>query len=381
MADSRLIDQLRNNWEREKNGAATYRELAKREKNEERKAILLRIAEAEDSHALKWETRLRELGVTDFYYKPSLGERIRRWVLLNTGVDNALRQIERDEDSDIADYEAQYLSTESPEAVAKDAGDIRKEEKVHAKVLRSVGQSATPEGRLKNILHQEKWHVSASGWLGQAIYGANDGLGSVFGIVSGMAGYTGGSEVVLVAGLAATLASALSMGAGAYLATKSEREVFEAELEREREEIAEDPAEEREELSLFYQLKGFTEQEANTLAERMSQEPEQMLKTLAHEELGISESSFQSPVKGAVSAAVSTAIGGFIPIIPFFFMVGMPAVAASMVVSMAAHFGIGASKTFVTGRSWFISGLEMTIVGVLEAAVTYGLGVLLSPAH
>jgi len=63
----------------------------------------------------------------------------------------------------------------------------------------------------------------------RCIYGVNDGLGAVFGIVSGMAGYTGGSEVVLAAGLAGTLASALSMGAGAYLASKSEREVYESE--------------------------------------------------------------------------------------------------------------------------------------------------------
>ena len=75
--------------------------------------------------------------------------------------------------------------------------------------------------------------MRGTGWIGDAIYGVNDGLGAVFGIVSGMAGYTGGSEVVLAAGLAGTLASALSMGAGAYLASKSEREVYESEVARE----------------------------------------------------------------------------------------------------------------------------------------------------
>jgi VIT1/CCC1 family predicted Fe2+/Mn2+ transporter len=95
-------------------------------------------------------------------------------------------------------------------------------------------------------------------WIGDAIYGVNDGLGAVFGIVSGMAGYTGGSEVVLAAGLAGTLASALSMGAGAYLAAKSQREVYESEVTREQREIEEDPHEELMELELFYQLKGFS---------------------------------------------------------------------------------------------------------------------------
>ena len=70
----------------------------------------------------------------------------------------------------------------------------------------------------------------------------------------------------------------------------------------------------------------------------------------------------------------STAIGGFIPIIPFFFAVGMPAVIASFAISTLAHFVVGASKSLVTTRSWWASGIEMTTVGILEAAITYGLG-------
>jgi VIT1/CCC1 family predicted Fe2+/Mn2+ transporter len=75
---------------------------------------------------------------------------------------------------------------------------------------------------------------------------------------------------------------------------------------------------------------------------------------------------------------VSTAIGGFIPIIPFFFTIGMPAVIASFIISTLAHFAVGASKALVTTRSWWASGAEMTVVGVIEAAVTYGLGVAFS---
>ena len=211
-------------------------------------------------------------------------------------------------------------------------------------------------------------------WIGDAIYGVNDGLGAVFGIVLGMAGYTGGSGVVLAAGLAGTLASALSMGAGAYLASKSEREVYESEVERERAEIEEDPHEELLELELFYQLKGFSADEARAMAERIQKEPKQFLKTLVQEELGLSEESFPNPIRSTISATVSTAIGGFIPIIPFFFTVGMPAVVASFIISTIAHFAVGASKALVTTRSWWSSGLEMTAVGIIEAAITYGVG-------
>lgn len=379
MADQKLIAQLKNNWRREKTGAANYRALAEREHNPDRKAILLRIADAEDQHAARWEQRLRDHGVSEFSYQTSVGEKIRTWILVHSGVDNALRKIEKEEGDDIADYESQKQSDTIPGDIRDTAGSIRKEEVVHAKVLQSMLETPqSPQIRLNKILGSERWHVHGAGWLGQAIYGLNDGLGAVFGIVSGMAGYSGGGEVVLVAGLAGTLASALSMGAGAYLSTKSERELYEGEIERERKEIEENPEEEREELILFNQLKGFTEEEATLLADRLITKPEEFLKTLAHEELGISEASFQNPFKAAGAASISTALGGFIPIIPFFFMGGMPAVVASMVVSTVAHFAIGASKTFITGRSWLSGGLEMTFVGVLEAVATYGLGVLLS---
>ena len=85
-----------------------------------------------------------------------------------------------------------------------------------------------------------------------------------------------------------------------------------------------------------------------------------------------------NPVKSTFSAGISTAIGGFIPIIPFFFTVGMPAVIASFIISTIAHFAVGASKALITTRPWWASGLEMTLVGIIEAAVTYGLGLALA---
>jgi VIT1/CCC1 family predicted Fe2+/Mn2+ transporter len=165
------------------------------------------------------------------------------------------------------------------------------------------------------------------------------------------------------------------MGAGAYLSSKSQREVYESEIARERAEIEEDPHEELLELELFYQLKGFSAEESRSMAEQIQKQPKQFLRALVQEELGLSEETFPNPWRSTLSASVSTAIGGFIPIIPFFFTVGMPAVIASFIVSTLAHFVVGASKALVTARPWWATGLEMTIVGIIEAAVTYGLGV------
>jgi VIT1/CCC1 family predicted Fe2+/Mn2+ transporter len=169
------------------------------------------------------------------------------------------------------------------------------------------------------------------------------------------------------------------MGSGAYLAMKSQREVYEAEMEKEKSEIEHNPAEEQEELELFYQLKGFTPDEARGMASRIAEKPDQLLKTLAHEELGLSEQTFPNPWTAASSATISTALGAFIPVLPFFVASGSTALIASFVVSTMAHFAVGASKVMVTGRSWAKSGMEMTLVGVGEAAVTYLIGLLISP--
>jgi predicted membrane protein (TIGR00267 family) len=104
-----------------------------------------------------------------------------------------------------------------------------------------------------------------------------------------------------------------------------------------------------------------------------------MLKTLAHEELGLSEKTFPHPWKSAWSATISTALGAAVPVFPFFFATGTTALVASLTISTAAHFIVGASKVLVTGRSWLKSGTEMTVVGLGEAAITYTIGLLIAP--
>jgi VIT1/CCC1 family predicted Fe2+/Mn2+ transporter/rubrerythrin len=374
--DSNLatIDKM---WRREVEAAHTYKLLAEREPDPNRRALLLRMAEQEDKHARRWSERIAV--ATGRVPDPKEVERGLSWFQRMGDPTVVLHRLEQEENRAEAEYDQLIARLQDP-TDRRIAEEAMLEERDHAVVLRSLagGSMPTPRSALESILRRERWHVRGSGWIGDAIYGVNDGLGAVFGIVSGMAGYTGGSEVVLAAGLAGTLASALSMGAGAYLSSKSTREVYESEVARERTEIEEDPHEELLELELFYQLKGLSADEAHAMAERLQKKPKQFLRALVHEELGLSEENFPNPLRSTVSASVSTAVGGFVPIIPFFFTVGMPAVIASFVISTLAHFAVGAAKSLVTTRSWWASGLEMTIVGVLEAAITYGLGVALA---
>jgi VIT1/CCC1 family predicted Fe2+/Mn2+ transporter/rubrerythrin len=371
--DAKNLATVQKMWQREVEAAATYRHLAQRERDHKRRDILDRLAEQEEKHAARWSERI--LAATGKAPDPKEVERGLSWFQRISDPNVVLHRLEQEENKAEAEYD-QLLARLSDPADRQIAEEAMLEERDHAVILRTLagGKIPTPRSTLDTILGRERWHVRGTGWIGDAIYGVNDGLGAVFGIVSGMAGYTGGSEVVLAAGLAGTLASALSMGSGAYLAAKSQREVYESEIARERREIEEDPNEEMLELELFYQLKGFSAEEARSMAERLQKEPRQFLRTLVHEELGLSEETFPNPWRSTVSATVSTAIGGFIPIIPFFFTIGMPAVIASFVISTLAHFVVGASKSLVTTRSWWASGFEMTVVGVLEAAITYGLG-------
>ena len=360
-------------WRREIEAATTYAHLAGREADPKRKDILMRLAAQEENHAARWAERIT--AATGKAPDRKAVEKGLTWFQRISDQSVVLHRLEQEENKAEAEYD-QLMARLIDPADRKIAEDAKFDERDHAVILRTLagGPMPTPRSTLDSILHRERWHKRGTGWIGDAIYGVNDGLGAVFGIVSGMAGYTGGSEVVLAAGLAGTMASALSMGAGAYLASKSEREVYESEVSRERAEIEEDPHEELLELELFYQLKGLSAEESRAMAERIQKEPKQFLRALVHEELGLSEETFPNPWRSTISAMISTAIGGFIPIIPFFFTVGMPAVIASFVISTLAHFAVGASKALVTMRPWWASGTEMTVVGIIEAAITYGLG-------
>jgi VIT1/CCC1 family predicted Fe2+/Mn2+ transporter len=164
------------------------------------------------------------------------------------------------------------------------------------------------------------------------------------------------------------------MATGAFLAERSVNEVATANLARERQEIDDDPEEEREELSLFYQLKGLSKEDADALADKLSQSPDAMLKALAAEELDGASGEGSNPLQAALAAGVSTFLGAMVPVLPFFWLRGTTAVLTAAVVSLVAHFLVGASKSLFTLRTWWSAGLEMTAAGVIVGVVTYAVG-------
>ena len=384
----KVLAALEANWQAEMEGYHTYLAMADRDTEPVRAQVLRHLAGAEWEHAALWHGRIVELGGAEPAYHGSPGGEADSLAHRAGGVKMALRRQEIEESRAIANYGAQLKELGDEESIAI-LEHVIEDEKAHYRELGSLlrGHYQAPAGApkidpqavLDELLDKRNQGRKEPGsWIGDAIYGVNDGLGAIFGIVSGVSGATAGnSKYVLLAGISGLIASALSMGSGAYLAAKSEREIYMAEVAREREAIQMNGPEAHELLSLYYQVKGLPEDDALHMVEHIASDPEQMLRALASERLGTSEEALANPLVSAGSGALSTAVGAFIPIIPFFFMQGLEAVIAAAIISLAAHFAVGAAKSLITIRSWWSSGFEMTAVGAIEGAVTYGIGVLL----
>lgn len=384
----KVLTALEGNWQAEMEGHHTYLALAERDTEPVRAQVLRHLAGAEWEHATLWAGRIAELGGPEPVYSGNPGGDADSLASRAGGLRMALRRLEIEESRAIAAY-GEQLKTLGDDGSLAILEHVIEDEKDHYRELGSLlrghyapahgASKIEPQAVLNELLAKRNQGRKQPGaWIGDAIYGVNDGLGAIFGIVSGVSGATAGdSKYVLLAGLSGLIASALSMGSGAYLAAKSEREIYQAEVAREREAIQMNGPEARELLSLYYQVKGVPEDDAHHMVNHIASDPEQLLRALSTERLGHSEEALSNPMVSASSGALSTAVGAAIPIIPFFFMTGIQAVIAAGVISLAAHFAVGAAKSLITVRSWWSSGIEMTVIGAVEGAVTYGIGIML----
>ena len=371
------IGRLLTAWRGEIEARAAYELLAARERDPKRAAVLRRMAAGERGHRERIEARLAELGAA---VPDPASVRLPLWTRLQIRFAPAERVLAWRESLENAEVAETYGRPTGDAATDELFDSIRRDERAHSLAddeMRSgaVAGAETPQGRLRHILGRETWHQSGTSWISGAVYGANDGLGAVFGIVAGVSGATGGSSFVLTAGLAGAIASSLSMAVGAFLAERSASEVAAANVAGERREIEENPAEEREEMSLFYQLKGLPEKDADELAARLSASPDTMLRTMVTEELG-GTAVGANPVQAGIAAGLSTGLGAFIPVLPFFWLQGTPAVLWAAAISIFAHFLVGAAKSLFTLRSWWSSGLEMTAAGLIVGGATFLLGLI-----
>jgi VIT1/CCC1 family predicted Fe2+/Mn2+ transporter len=223
---------------------------------------------------------------------------------------------------------------------------------------------------------RERWHRSGrSGTLRAVIFGVSDGLVSNLSLVMGVTGAASGNpSFILLAGIAGLLAGAFSMAAGEYISMQSQRELFEHQIALERAEMEAMPEEEEAELAASYRAKGFTPDEAVRIAHRIFEDPEAALDMLVREELGLDPDQLGSAWGAAGGSFVAFALGAVVPVIPYLVGGGTGALVASVGLSLAALFVVGAAVSLLTGRSFLFSGARQLAIGIAASTVTYLIG-------
>jgi VIT1/CCC1 family predicted Fe2+/Mn2+ transporter len=215
------------------------------------------------------------------------------------------------------------------------------------------------------------------GNLRAAVFGVNDGLVSNVSLILGIAGASSNNSFILLTGTAGLLAGAFSMAAGEYVSVRSQREMYEHQIELERAELDEYPKAEAEELALIYAARGMPKDEAHELATRTIADPKLALDTLAREELGLNPDELGSPWGASLSSFFSFAAGAAVPLVPFLLSSGDRALISAILLTAVSLFSVGALISLFTGRSAVRDGLRMLAIGAGAGAITYAIGRLM----
>jgi len=371
MSKSKDIYRYRANLQKEIDGAALYEVLAEIESKTELADVYRRLASSEEKHGAVWRKRLQELGVKTLPSKPSWRAHTMRFLARRFGAKFVLPTISGNETADSLAYDSQ------PEANT-DALNMSADEKSHARLM------AAASGRLGGLMGSEvaqlegRHRATGGNALRAAVLGANDGLVSVLSLTMGAAGANLPGHGVLITGIAGLLAGASSMALGEWLSVQSSRELYQNQIKIEAEEIEHAPLEEQEELALIYQSKGLPQERARELAASMMADKVHILDTLTREELGIDPKELGgSPWVAATTSFFLFSAGAIVPLFPYIFLHGLTAIILSLSLGALALFLTGAAITLMTGRNVWFSGLRQVLIGVLAAALVFGVGKLI----
>ena len=374
--DPTAVERCRRNLKLERDAVLLYEGLAELEKDPVRADAFHAIAAGERRHAFVWATRLKACGEE----VPEVSTprwRIRAILALarvfgTKAVSGMVIALEGEEVSLYEDLEGAEM-----EAIAAD-------EREHAAIWKRLDmgmpgvEPSTPEvaEAAEITLRDESWHRGAgqSGTLRAAVFGVNDGLVSNLALVMGFAGAATQNEIIVLAGVAGLLAGAFSMAAGEYISMQSQKELFERQIEVEREELRFMPEKEKEELAALYRSKGLSAEEAELVSERLMQDPEAALDTKIREELGLDPDELGSPWGAAASSFAAFAVGAIIPLAPFLMTSGTAAIVISSTLALVSLFIVGALVSLLTGRGLLFSGLRQCAIGGGTALVTFIVG-------
>ena len=345
--------------------AKGYERLARKAQDERSQRLLMDISAGEAEDAEHWAEGIHALSEGGEKLGPTFLTNLRIRLMMGIlGTRGFFEWAIIAEDESVEDL-AILAGNLADEATSATWTRIASDERLHIERIK------------KQVLGMEGWEMGGGGGVRDVIFGANDGLVSILALLAGVYGAVTESRVILIAGVAGAVAGAISMGAGAYLSSKSEQEVTEKESERKGIRKRRTPEEEQAELARFYQARGFKRSEAEAIAGRVSAQMEREAEYIVGEELGLTSEDAWPPWKAAVLTGLSFAIASVVPILPFAVMPVTPAAITAAVASIAALFAVGASKATFTRKSWVTSGLEMMAIGTLAAVATYAIGLLI----
>jgi len=337
------------------------------EKQPQRAEIYRRLAAAGEGHATFWRKILAEAGVFTATPRPGWRTRLLICIAWCFGPNLVLPTLHTLEEVDRDHYDRQPESGNTL---------LPAQARSHARVLSRMS------GAVRNTWNgaaysspQGRRGAGGGNALRAAVLGASDGLVSNLSLVMGVAGAAFSQQTVLLTGLAGLAAGACSMATGAWLSVPGSRELYRKPIATEADRLAQVPEEEWEELVLLYQSKGMDRASAENTAARAMANKDAARDTQVREKIGVDpEDLGGSAWTAALAAFFVFMLGAIFPVLPFFWLGGDVAVAASLALGAATLYGIGALTSLFTGRSAVLAGLRQVAIGVAAAAATFGLG-------
>jgi predicted membrane protein (TIGR00267 family) len=242
-----------------------------------------------------------------------------------------------------------------------------------AKFSRRTREYRSPTPR--DLEAHQRLHKAGSR-ISDVILGGQDGIVNVLGVVLGVAAASGEPRIIIAAALATTFAESLSMAAVAYTSTLADRDLFKGQVEREKDHIRRFSAIEREEIRQIYLSKGFTGKQLDEIVDTITSDEERWVEVMLSEELKVTPVEEKRLLRTAAIVGLAAIIGSLIPVAPFFGLPVFVAIWASIALAGASLFAVGAYKAMVTVGVWWKSGLQLLIIGLVTALVSYAIGIL-----
>lgn len=333
-------------WEEEQRSMYLYRIMAEVEAGTTRAALFREMAGEAEKQAAIWTQQIKSKGGSPpTSYRPDMRTRVVGMLLRRFGV-RPLRRV-------LCAMKVRGMSLyEAPQSGVH----------IIPVSLREVGRRHRGAG--------------TGGTLRAAVFGVNDGLVSNASLIMGVAGASADTHTILLTGVAGLAAGAFSMAAGEYVSVRSQREVYEYQIDLERSELETYPQAEAAELALIYEAKGIAKDEARRVADTLIADPDRALDTLAREELGLNPEELGSPWGAAAASFFSFSGGALVPLLPFIFVRASLALGVAVALTLLALFGVGATLSLFTGRQSIRSGLRMMLIGGAAGAMTFLIGSL-----